>query len=286
MSRAIIVLFIFITSYVIAGVSSYPTSGGGGGGGSVTAGPSGAIIVTGGSEVDIDTAIVCRTTASCTPSGAQNFSGSSATRPTKEGASDPATCVEGEMFYNTTSKATKRCTATNTWTSIAGAVSQTDALVFGPVYVPLLVNGSQFAPTSNRVYCGNILPLSNITVGHMVAWQVIAIGAGDLRFGVYDSSGNLLSASGAATSSGNTLNTTISQTLTAGVTYSLCMATNDTTVRFVKMWQGQNEEALYNLNETNFFYCTNTMSGTTLPATCGTKTAINSGGFPWFGIAK
>jgi len=35
-------------------------------------------------------------------------------------ASDPATCVEGSWYYNTTSHAFKYCSATNTWSALGG----------------------------------------------------------------------------------------------------------------------------------------------------------------------
>lgn len=264
--------------------------------GYLVAGASGALIVDTGvypHTVDVDTAVVCRTTATCAPTGSFDLSGAAATRSMKSGTTPPGTCAVGELFYDTDAAAGRNiygCTSTNTWTlqgdGGGGSVSQSTALVRGPMDIPLYVNGSQFAFTANRVYCGNFFAPHDISVGHMVAWQVIGIGAGDLRFGIYDSGGSLLSSSGAPTSSGNTLNATITQSLTGGTTYSLCVATNDSAIRMSKILQGQNEEGLYNLNETNFFYCQNTMSGTTLPSSCGTKTAINTGGFPWFGIAK
>lgn len=257
--------------------------------GAYTAGGSGAITIT-GATIDIDTAVMCTKTATCAPTGAFDLSGSAATKSMKTGTATPGTCAVGELFYDTDAPAGQNiygCTATNTWTlQGGGSITQADALTRGPMEIPLHVNGSSFAFTTDRVYCGNFYASRGFTVGHMVMWQTVGIGAGDMRFGIYDSSGNLLSTSGAPSSSGNTLNATITQSLTAGNVYSLCVATDDATVRAPKLLAGQGEEAIYNLNETTLFYCANSMSGTTLPATCGTKTAINSGGFPWLGIAK
>lgn len=47
--------------------------------------------------------------------GTIDFSGASSFR-IHEGAADPGTCTEGQMFYNTTDNYLKLCTATNTWT--------------------------------------------------------------------------------------------------------------------------------------------------------------------------
>jgi hypothetical protein len=160
--------------------------------GTVTAGASGGIIVSGGNEVDIDTAIVCRTTASCAPTGAQNFSGSSATRPTKESAADPATCTEGEMLYNTTSKATKRCTATNTWTTIGGGSSLPTPVAGDTYYCPLLCSFQTLVSavsTPTPHYLKIWLP-HEITANRLAMRNVTGLGGGQsMAIALYDSGG-------------------------------------------------------------------------------------------------
>lgn len=258
---------------------------------SYTAGGSGAISISSG-VIDIDTAAVCLKSTTCAPTGSFDLSGSAATKSMKAGTSLPGTCAVGELFYKTDATAGQNvygCTATNTWTvqgGGGGSTTQADALMLGPLHQPLIINGATFAFTSNRVYCGSFFADRNYTVGHMSMWQTTGIGSGDMRFAIYNSSGSLLSTSAAPSSSGNILNATISQSLTAGNAYALCVATNDSTVRAVRMFLGQGEEAIYNANESNLYYCANTMSGTTMPSTCGSKTNITSGGFPWFAISK
>lgn len=277
--------------YASGRVRSAGASCGTGAGGSIVAGPSGGLSVTGTSPAVVDiTPFICLTTDVCEPTGSFDLSGAAATKPMKTGTTLPVSCVNGEYFHDSDA-----ASGQNTYACVAGAwvlqgggsgPTQTDALVRGPLDVPLIVNGTQFAPVSNRVYCANIFADHDMTVGNIVTWQVIALAGGDTRGAFYSQAGNLLNSSSAAVVSGNTIRLPITQTLVAGTTYTFCIATNDASVRFVKMWQGQNEEALYNLIATNFFHCNNTMSGTTMPPTCGVKTAIVSGGFPWFGIAQ
>lgn len=52
-----------------------------------------------------------------------NYGSAAATTPLKVGSANPASCVQGEMFFNTSQPAGKNvylCTATNTWTLQAG----------------------------------------------------------------------------------------------------------------------------------------------------------------------
>lgn len=50
-----------------------------------------------------------------------NNSAATTTRPVAEKASDPATCTEGERYYNTTLHKGRLCTGTNTWADEASA---------------------------------------------------------------------------------------------------------------------------------------------------------------------
>lgn len=52
--------------------------------------------------------------------GAINFTAAASFSP-PQGSSDPASCAEGQLFYNTTSNAVKVCNATNIWTALNGA---------------------------------------------------------------------------------------------------------------------------------------------------------------------
>lgn len=56
-------------------------------------------------------------------SGTVNFSTATSFRMA-EASSDPATCTEGERYYNTTSNTDRICVATNTWTSNGAAGTQ------------------------------------------------------------------------------------------------------------------------------------------------------------------
>ena len=65
-----------------------------------------------------------RTSGITTISGsAIDFSGATTTKPFAVGSSDPASCSEGEAFYNSTSNLFKICTATNTWEAPTGGGS-------------------------------------------------------------------------------------------------------------------------------------------------------------------
>jgi hypothetical protein len=54
------------------------------------------------------------------------------------GSADPATCVVGSIFTNTTSGVVKRCIATNTWSSITG--SGADVFATSPTLVTPILN--------------------------------------------------------------------------------------------------------------------------------------------------
>lgn len=95
----------------------------GGGGGTYTAGPSGALVLT-GSAFDIDTAYVPGKTTSNTWTGVNSFAGATSTAPMKVGTTLPVTCAVGEAFFDSDATAGQNvygCTATNTWTLQGGA---------------------------------------------------------------------------------------------------------------------------------------------------------------------
>jgi hypothetical protein len=78
-----------------------------------------------GVNLDPDGSLLAETPGDNVFTGSNNFSGSTATRPDKEAAAAPATCVKGETYWNTVGLATYRCTATNTWTAEGGGSSVT-----------------------------------------------------------------------------------------------------------------------------------------------------------------
>jgi len=235
------------------------------------------VTTTGGQQQIGTTSIICTTSATCAPTGSQDFSGAASTRPAKVGSADPGTCAVGELFYNTTSSLLKRCDPVNTWAAVGSSASQTTGIVGGIMNSQLVVGAGALAPTSGRVYCGNYTPAINQTVTKLGLWQTVGLGAGNARFALYDSAGTLIVQSGAPTSSGNLLYASYSsQVLAAGTTYSLCFATDDASLNASKTFNAQSENSFYNIGATNIFYCANALSGTTMPATCGAKTAINN----------
>lgn len=66
-------------------------------------------------------------TANNTHSGAESFSGSLGI---PSGASNPALCSVGNIFFNTTLGTMQNCTAINTWTGVGGGVSPTSLTNF------------------------------------------------------------------------------------------------------------------------------------------------------------
>lgn len=92
----------------------------GGGGTTYTAGPSGALSIS-GSTIDVDTAYIPGKTTSNTWTGVNDFSGATRTAPMKVGTSDPGTCTVGDFLYRSDADVVKKCSATNTWTSLGGS---------------------------------------------------------------------------------------------------------------------------------------------------------------------
>ena len=159
---------------------------------------------------------------------------------------------------------------------------------------PLYLNGTQFAPTQHRVYCWPFQLDSPKTVTQGGTWDVLGMTSGNaIVIGIYTGDGATRLVQGVnTTTTGNTVVISLasSTTLNARTPYKQCIATNDTGLRWNKIGAGQLEESMYNAPATVFHHCgaTDVASGSgasyTLPTTCTSATAINSGGFPWFAL--
>lgn len=88
---------------------------------------------------DISAAGVASGFTGITSTGTIDFSGASRFAM-HQGAADPGTCTEGDLFYNTTSNATKTCTATNTWTTLSSGSSDFEAVYGADAGNDLLVD--------------------------------------------------------------------------------------------------------------------------------------------------
>ncbi len=98
---------------------------GGSGGTTYTAGPSGAITIS-GSTIDVDTAYIPGKLSDNDWEGVNDFSAATRTAPMKVGTSDPGTCTVGDFLYRSDTDTVKKCSATNTWTSLSGGSSSPD----------------------------------------------------------------------------------------------------------------------------------------------------------------
>lgn len=78
---------------------------------------------------DISGAGVASGFTGITSTGAINFSGASRLA-LHQGGANPATCTEGDIFYNTTDNTTYICTATNTWTALSTGGADTFESVY------------------------------------------------------------------------------------------------------------------------------------------------------------
>jgi hypothetical protein len=86
----------------------------------LTAGPSGGIVVNHATfpwTVDVQTSVICFSNDVCAPTGTLDLSGAALAKPSRQASSDPATCLEGESYYNITLHVRRDCTATNTWSA-------------------------------------------------------------------------------------------------------------------------------------------------------------------------
>ena len=89
--------------------------------GVVTIGDNGDAVTIDSNTWDVSSAGVASGLTGLTSTGTIDFSG--ATRMAMhQGAANPATCTEGDLFYNTTDNYTYTCTAANTWTALGKRV--------------------------------------------------------------------------------------------------------------------------------------------------------------------
>lgn len=79
-----------------------------------SSGERGAVYVQSGDPATVATRLLI-----CTQTGASSYAWMPSSH--KVGATDPATCAEGDLFYNTTSDTLRACTATDTWGAIGGS---------------------------------------------------------------------------------------------------------------------------------------------------------------------
>ncbi len=86
-------------------------------------------IVIGTDTWDISGAGVATGFTGVTSTGVIDYSGSSRLA-LHQGAANPGTCVEGDIFYNTTDNTTYTCTATNTWTALSSGGADTFESVY------------------------------------------------------------------------------------------------------------------------------------------------------------
>ncbi len=94
--------------------------------------------------------------------GSWDASAASATRPVKEAASEPPTCVKGEQYFNTATATIRLCSASNTWADVAP---------------PPPAPSDPFTETKVRVW-DEFLPSTNTSlyVGAL-GWQLYGTGA-------------------------------------------------------------------------------------------------------------
>lgn len=151
--------------------------------------------------IDIDTNKICIKTNSCAPAGAFDLSGSSATKPSKLAAADPANCAEGESYYNTTSHKRRDCVSVNTWGDPAGGNSTSTLVDWQKQTGAIALNGTDlsfFSTTmpANTLAAGKCLDVNwgskhggTLGVTHKLIWGAVeatvyssAIDTNQLRF--------------------------------------------------------------------------------------------------------
>ncbi len=97
--------------------------------GAVTIGDGGNSVSIDSSGWDISSAGVASGLTGITSSGIVDFNGATSFR-LQEATSDPGTCTEGQLYYNTASNKLRVCTAADTWEDVA----ESETLVVGAFY--------------------------------------------------------------------------------------------------------------------------------------------------------
>jgi hypothetical protein len=111
-------------------------------------------------------------TSSLAWSGAADFSAAAATRPSRAVAAEPATCAEGESYYNLTAHQRMDCTAANVWQAPSGLIA------FQPLTSALAVGTGDTVIYTSTLPAGSISPGGCATVD--MAWQAAGIGSGNI----------------------------------------------------------------------------------------------------------
>jgi hypothetical protein len=114
---------------------------------------------------------------SLTGIGTVNMSSATSTRPVKTGTATPGTCTVGEMFFDTDATAGQNlynCTATNTWTQVAGTTSAsglTDCAITRTSATVLTIPTCTWAPvnTAKCTITNAVITLSGGT-GSALVW--------------------------------------------------------------------------------------------------------------------
>lgn len=91
--------------------------------------------------------------------GNWDASAAASTKAARQATSDPATCSEGEIYYNTTSHRHKQCTAANTWAEMGsepavGVAMPTEFTVQGSPTTGGTITIGKAAQAGNTVFAG------------------------------------------------------------------------------------------------------------------------------------
>lgn len=241
--------------------------------------------------IDIDTAVICDRFNACAPTGAFDLSGSTLTKPSRVASSDPATCQEGESYYNTALHLRRDCTATNVWsdTGSSSLVTSSGLGYFLPWGFPVdTLNAA--ASLNQAVYYQVVLPYPMTVRNITMKTQGVASGKA-VGVGIYDSGCNLVSnASGKAV--GTIAAGVFSVALTAAVNllpgiYHFGWATEDNTATFSAVDSGPAAAFFNPGSEARIFTGAGAVSGTgatyAMPSSCGAKTPgqLASVNFVW-----
>lgn len=233
--------------------------------------------------IDVETSLICLVSANCAPTGAFDLGNSAMTRPSRLSASEPATCSEGESYYNTTTHRRRNCTAPNSWSDEAAHQAGPQFSSGLGWYAPLGTGSGYGAilATTPR-YFQLVVPYS-MSVSALVAKTNSDAGAGlAVAAALYDASGNRMNGAYGnvvAPPAGDiVISFAMPTTLPAGV-YYLGIASEDDTVAVLT-----SDVAASMLNAAGTARVA-TGTGTTtgagasfaLPVSIGTMSAVNSG---------
>jgi hypothetical protein len=233
--------------------------------------------------IDVETSLVCLVTANCAPTGAFDLSNSAMTRPSRMSASEPATCLEGESYYNTTTHRRRNCTAPNSWSDEAAHQAGPQFSSGFGWYAPL-GTGSAYGAilASTPLYFQLVIPYP-MSVSALVAKSNSAAGAGlAVAAALYDANGSRVNGAHGnvvAPPAGDiVISFAMPITLPAGV-YYLGIASEDDTVAVLT---SEVAASMLNVNgaarvATGTEAATGAGASFALPASIGTMSAVNAG---------